>query len=317
MSRRAGLVAAVAALLISCATAPGHGHADQAGLGHAREEGPLKVLVLGEDHHPNLVPRTDPAFQRVTAELQLVMARRGFRILDAAAIGADLGWRRRGDLDRTGVLELAKLANASERAANRTRAAVVFRIEATSRALAYTNRVAVHLSGEVYDVASNRYLGGFHLPTETVSTAGPCFAPACASDVVGSRARDLAAELGDVLARKLAYLADPDEIETTRVAALEGVYTLTLRHLSTETALAIVEVMTAEFPGYRSHALIRSGSAVRRYEYVTTASAAKLERWLTLLLLDMGLDPGGAVALAVRAGEIRIERVLPDRAAED
>jgi hypothetical protein len=75
--------------------------------------------------------------------------------------------------------------------------------------------------------------------------------------------------------------------------------------------MAILDVMTDEFPGYRSHALIRRGTALRRYEYVTTTDPATLERWLTLLLVDMGLDPAATVALSVRPGTILIERVLP------
>ena len=59
---------------------------------------------------------------------------------------------------------------------------------------------------------------------------------------------------------------------------------------------------------------IRRGETLRRYEYVTTAAPATLERWLTLLLVDMGLDPAGPVALSVRPGEIGIERILPTTA---
>lgn len=312
MARRTLLMTALAGVLLSCASAPGLGHADD--ISGARDGGPVKVLVLGEDDHRNLVARDDPAFRRVMSELQGMMNRRGFRVVDEAAIAADLGWGWRGIQDRSEVLEFAKLTNATETAENRVRAAVVFRIEASVRDLAYTSRVDLHMSGELYDVVGNRYLGGFDLPTETVSTPGRCLTSACASDVVGNRARELASALGEALSRKLAYLADPDEVERTRIAALEGVYTVTLRHLSTENAMAIVEVMAEEFPGYRSHDLIRSGPETRRYEYVTTASGAKLERWLTLLLIDMGLDPENEVLLRVRDGEILMERVLPRRA---
>ena len=311
MARRTFLMSMLAGVLLSCASAPGFGHADD--ISGAQDGGPIKVLILGEDDHVNLVPRDDPAFGRVMSALQDMMYRRGFRVVDEAAIAADLGWGWRGSLDRAGVLEFARLANANENAGNRVRAAVVFRIEASIRDLAYTSRIDLHVSGELYDVVTNRYLGGFDLPTETVSTPGRCQTSACASDIVGSRAHDLASTLGDALSRKLAYLADPDDATLTRVAALEGVYTVTLRYLSTEDSLAVVEVMREEFPGYRSHELIRSGPEMRRYEYVTTASSAKLERWLTLLLLDMGLDPENEVLLRVRDGEIVIEHVLPRR----
>jgi hypothetical protein len=241
--------------------------------------------------------------------------RRGFRVVDEDAIAAGLGWSRAAGRDRLDLLEVARLANASERASDRVRAAVLFRIEGSVRDLAYTTRVELHLSGEIVDAASNRFLGAFDLPAETVSTAGRCVAYACASQAVAARAQDLATELGTVLAAKLAHLAPPERAGPLTAgpaaAALDGVYTLTLRHLDPGDAMAILDVMTDEFPGYRSHALIRRGTALRRYEYVTTTDPATLERWLTLLLVDMGLDPAAAVALSVRPGTIMIERVLP------
>lgn len=313
MACRGLTLALGACFLISCASAATYGQADDRP--YATAEGPIPVLVLGEDRDVDTLPRHDPAFRRVVAELQSAMARRGFRVVDEDAIAAGLGWSRAAGRDRLDLLEVARLANASERASDRVRAAVLFRIEGSVRDLAYTTRVELHLSGEIVDAASNRFLGAFDLPAETVSTAGRCVAYACASQAVAARAQDLATELGTVLAAKLAHLAPPERAGPLTAgpaaAALDGVYTLTLRHVDPGDAMAILDVMTDEFPGYRSHALIRRGTALRRYEYVTTTDPATLERWLTLLLVDMGLDPAAAVALSVRPGTIMIERVLP------
>lgn len=315
MAHRALLPALAAMTLISCASAAVPGRADDRR--YASDEGPIPVLVLGEDRGGDTLPRHDPAFARVLTELQAALARRGFRVVDEDAVGAGLGWDRTEGRDRLDLLEIAKLANASDRAVDRVRAAVLFRIEGRVRDLAYTTRVELHLSGELVDATANRYLGSFDLPAETVSTAGRCAVDDCASQAVAERARDLAAELGAVLARKLAHLAPPPSEATAAGptdASLDNLYTVTLRQLAPEDAMAIIDVMTDEFPGYRSHTLIRRGERLRRYEYVSTASPDTLERWLTLLLVDMGLEPDGAVALAVRPGEIRIERVLPPSA---
>jgi len=318
MACRGLTLALGACFLISCASAATYGQADERP--YATAEGPIPVLVLGEDRDADTLPRHDPAFRRVVAELQSAMARRGFRVVDEDAVAAGLGWTRVEGRDRLDLLEVARLANASERASDRVRAAVLFRIEGSVRDLAYTTRVELHLSGEIVDAASNRFLGAFDLPAETVSTAGRCVAHACASQAVAARAQDLATELGAVLAARLAHLAPPERAGPVTAgpptagpatATLEGVYTVTLRHMASEDAMAILDVMTDEFPGYRSHALIRRGTALRRYEYVTTADPATLERWLTLLLVDMGLDPAATVALSVRPGTILIERVLP------
>lgn len=317
MAGRAVALAFVGGVLISCAFAATRGHAQE--VGRSQPTGPVTVLVLGEDGHEALVPRTDPAFRRVVSELQDALDRRGFRVADEEAIAAGLGWAARPYRDKVDVLEAAKLADAAERASTRVRAALLFRIEASYRDLRYATRIDIHLSGELYDIRSNRFLGAFDLPTESVTAPGRCVTAACASDAVGTRARDLATELGAVLARRLAFhappeeavLAPPEEAATAGARALESVYTVTLRNLATEDALSIIGVMSDGFPGFRSSDLLRSGTALRRYEYVTTASPREIERWLTLLLVDMGLDPEHETVLRVRAGEVRIERVLP------
>lgn len=302
-------LAFVAGMLIFCASAATRGHAQEPGRTEA--SGPVTVLILGEDGHENLMPRTDAAFRRVVSELQNALDRRGFRVVDEQAIAVDLGWAARPSRDKVDVLEAAKLADDADRASTRVQAAVLFRIESSYRDLRYATRIDLHLSGEVFDTRSNRFLGAFDLPTETVTTTGRCFTGACVSDAVGARARDLAGELGAALARKLAALAPPEDTATAAVRALESVYTVTLRNLSTEDALSIIGVMSDGFPGFRSYDLLRSGTTLRRYEYVTTASAGEVERWLTLLLVDMGLDPQHVTVLSVRGGNIRIERVLP------
>lgn len=311
MTGRMIALAIVGSLLISCASAATGLRAGELTPGRGLEAGPLTVLVLGEDGHRNLVPRDDPAFRRVVATLQELLDRRGFRVVDEESIAADLAWDSTVGRDKIDVLEVAKLANASGRASSRVQAAALFRIEGAYRDLRYATRIDLRLSGELYDVRSNRFLGAFEVPAESVTAPGRCLSAACASHAVGERAGDLAVELGAVLARRLAALAPPEETVTDGARAFESVYTVTFRHLSTEDALSIVGVMTDGFPGYRSHDLLRSGAALRRYAYATTAGANEIERWLTLLLLDMGLDPQREILLAVRDGDIRIERVLP------
>lgn len=147
MANRTLLLALAAGMLISCASAATPGRADDRG--YSTEEGPIPVLVLGEDRGGHTLPRQDPAFRRVVTELQAAMAARGFRVVDEDAVAAGLGWGRAEGRDRLDLLEVAKLANASERASDRVRAAVLFRIEGSVQDLAYTTRVELHLSGEM------------------------------------------------------------------------------------------------------------------------------------------------------------------------
>lgn len=274
----------------------------------------VRVLVLGEDGGRYELPRSTGAFERVTVELQEAMRRQGFDVVDEHMIAADLGWWWSERRDKIDLMEVARLANDSERARNRVRAVVTFSIEASLRRLSFTDQYAITVRGRIYDAQSNRYLGAYELPSESFPGPKGCQADTCASQVVGERARDIATSIGAVLARRLSALADrgAGAGRAGGGGGLENVYTVTLRHLDAREAAQVIAVMTEEFPGYKSHELIRSGADLRKYEYETTASAAKLERWLGMLLLDMGLPPEDKVELVVRDGSISIERM--DRA---
>ena len=88
-------------------------------------------------------------------------------------------------------------------------------------------------------------------------------------------------------------------------------YTITLRYFTTGQARTIIDVMAHEFPGYRSHTLMSSDSATRRYSYVTSAGSHKLEEWLTILLGDMNLNPDTDVHINIQGAEIILERLHP------
>ena len=88
-------------------------------------------------------------------------------------------------------------------------------------------------------------------------------------------------------------------------------YTVTLRYFAPSEAMNIIDVMAREFPGYRSHTLMSSDTATRRYSYVTSAQPHKMEEWLTILLGDMGLNPDTDVNIAIEGVEITMEKLNP------
>lgn len=88
-------------------------------------------------------------------------------------------------------------------------------------------------------------------------------------------------------------------------------YTLTLRHFADREALAMVQVMAEEFPGYRSHNLIAKTAAVRDYEYLSTAKVFKLEEWLYLLLRHMGFDTERDILIQVDGTHLIVDKLVP------
>lgn len=75
--------------------------------------------------------------------------------------------------------------------------------------------------------------------------------------------------------------------------------------------MSIVAVMADEFPGYKSHRLMRTDQGVRRYAYVTTAGPARMEEWPTVLLADMNFNPDKEIRIAIDGTDITVEKIVP------
>ena len=88
-------------------------------------------------------------------------------------------------------------------------------------------------------------------------------------------------------------------------------YIVILRYFGERDSYAVMRVMANEFPGYRSHRLIKATENSQRYEYRTTAKAFKLEEWLGILLRDMGFDVEREVAIRVQGSEILVDQRAP------
>ena len=88
-------------------------------------------------------------------------------------------------------------------------------------------------------------------------------------------------------------------------------YTVTLRYFEDREALAILRVMTDEFPGFESVELMKKTPTVRRYNYLTTAKATKLEEWLYILLRDMNFDAKREFLVQVQGTEIIVDKLIP------
>ena len=304
--------------------------AAQSGIDASRNVGTnIPVLVMSEDEDPTTVKRSSDIFKRVIAELRGAMQRHGFRMVDEESVAVDLGWTVRDRRPKTELIETVKLMNKSRNASHRVRAWILFRIHAQAKQLDFSTKVQTRIDGEIYDATSNQFLDTFEMPREIYPAPADCLESAlCISEVVGDRAREIAAGLGEVLALKLERYSPPKTgggrrtgpdvpVTSDRPTGGDGghglltPYTLTLRYFDNREAITVVGVMADEFPGYNSHELLDKSAAVRRYSYVTTAKAAKLEEWLYILLNDMGFDPERETLVQVQGTDIRLEKLVP------
>lgn len=291
----------------------------------------IPVLVMSEDEDPTTVKRSSDIFKRVIAELQGAMQRHGFRMIDEESVAADLGWEITDRRPKRQLIETIKLMGKSNQASHQVRAWVLFRIHAQAKQLDHAVRVMTRIDGEIYDAASNQLVDVFEMPRERYPAPHDCLeSKICISEVVGDRAREIAGGLGDVLARKLQRYSPPRPTDGRRGTAVTGggggtggsthvgeghgmmtPYTVTLRYFDDREALTIIRVMTDEFPGYESVDLMRKTPTVRRYNYLTTAKATKLEEWLYILLRDMGFDAKREFLVQVQGTEIIVDKLIP------
>lgn len=283
----------------------------------------IPVIVMGEDSDPASVKRSSDIFKRVLAAMKGSMQRYGFRMVDEEFMAVDLGWKITDRRPKVELIEAAKLANNAGQGNLRSRAMVLFRIHATSKDLDFANKVTTRIDGEIYDIASNSFLDTFEIAPAAYSAPADCNS-VCISEVVGGKAREIAQNLGDVLAKKLSYLHEDqagsgstavgtgsDGVPSYAESQMLVPYTVELNYFDTREALAIIGVMADEFPGYNSHELLEKGSAVRKYEYVTNAKQAKLDEWLNILLIDMGFDVDKQINIDVQPGKITVEKIVP------
>ncbi len=280
----------------------------------------IGVLVLGDHSAPGAIGRNGPVWRRVTAELSESMWRRGYRVIDEAMAASQLGWRAGSWRSKSRMLDMAR--RAAEQGTPGVRVVVLLNMSA-HRVGGYgsggSRGIAVRMGGEIYDPLANQYLDGFEMPEQIVPLPSRCWG-GCQTDALAARAGEIAASLGDVLARKLGFLgARPNEAAPFQETPPEGIggavttWSLTLQGLEHERAFYIIGVMSEEFPGYISHDLLASTSMVRNYEYVSTANRDLLREWLALLLTDMDLDPIRDVELSVKGNAITLTRIDPNR----
>ena len=323
-------LAVIASFAAACATMPPPASAQ----GNVATN--IPVLVMSEDENPDTVKRSSNIFKRVIAELQESMQRHGFQMIDEESVAVDLGWTISDRRPKRELIERIKLMPKSGKASHQVRAWVLFRIFAQAKKLSFATKVRTRIEGEIYDAESNRFIGKFEWPDTAAGQGSEIEYPAphdclesrlCISEVVGDRAREIAGSLGDTLAKKLQRYSPPRGSGartgggtavtgggTTAGDAGHGMitpYTVTFRYFDDHEALTIMGVMSEEFPGYRTHELISKSATVRRYNYLTSAKAVKLEEWLYILLRDMGFDTKNELLISVSGSNILVDKLIP------
>ncbi|MDE0001645.1 MAG: hypothetical protein OXQ29_02995 [Rhodospirillaceae bacterium] len=292
----------------------------------------VPILIVGEDEKEITVRRSSEIHRRVIARLKNSMKRTGFRIVDEESVAVDLGWKIKDRRKRTELTRLAKLMTKSGKARHQVRAMVTFRVHAyqPKNSGSGIGSVQARMNGEIYDIRNNEFIDEYEMPLQEypAPSAEECNR-LCIHEVVGARAREIAASLGVILAKKLAHYRDASVGTGGSGGQGQAVtggnrggggsgsghtmqtnYTITLIDFTPKEAESIILVMETEWPGYKTHTLIDQEAAIRRYSYITSAKPNKMGEWFTILLSDMNYNPGRDVNVRIKGDEITVEEIV-------
>ncbi|MGB1919847.1 MAG: hypothetical protein ACPHW3_09465 [Candidatus Puniceispirillales bacterium] len=78
--------------------------------------------------------------------------------------------------------------------------------------------------------------------------------------------------------------------------------------LDNDEMLELIDLMEHEFPGFVAITQTESRSPRLRFSYHTTVTAQKLNEWLRVSLMEIGIDPDTDAALQVKSGFISVKR---------
>lgn len=291
----------------------------------------IPVIVMGEDSDPMSVARTSDIFRRVISMIQEQMSRYDFYVIDEEMLAVEMGWQVRARRPKTELMQVVQLANQSRDPRLQARAMVIFKIRAAAQNVGFATKAMVRITGDIYDYQARRYIGGWEAPRMEFPAPANCTGM-CIQEVVGDHARDVAAQVGDVLRKKLAYLtrgagapaaAAPAASAPAATAAapvagcpadldtgLPSTFAIVMSNFTTREYMEIKNVMETEFPCFITTRNPSGDTSKRIYGYVTRASASKVEEWINILLMDMGLDPDSQVKVLTQGTQIHLDKIF-------
>jgi hypothetical protein len=241
------------------------------------------LMIMGEDADKDTVPRKSRVFRRVLDQLSNMLHDEGFDVYDETAVtleNFEQGRSRRTDAE---IIDIAKMVRNPP-----IDVAVIFQIYASAKKKSYTTKVKTRVTGRILNVNSGQRMGNFEIKSPKHWNAPPNCKRECILEIVGDHSKDLAQEVGDVLAQKLAHMipAESDGGDDDMGGGGGGMamsYTLKFEGFSADDLDEFEEYLVI-FSGYRSHRPTESMGRKHYYQYKSTISSAKLQRNIRKML---------------------------------
>lgn len=243
------------------------------------------LLVLGEDHDPDAIPRDSRVFKRVLVSLQDQMSDKGFDVYDETAVTLEnfaQGRKRRSDAE---IIDIAKTIKKPP-----MDVAVIFTIYAAVRDVGYTSKVKVRIEGRLLQVKTGQHLGAFEVKGPPEWNAPAKCNRECVIESVGDYAKTLGNDLGSVLAEKLAWIVAPNQ-DVTQVkndSALPTAYNLIFDGFNPAEVMKIEEYLVM-FSSYKNHRPTYNSNTKAEFWYESGITSSKLNRNLQKMLAELDI----------------------------
>jgi len=240
------------------------------------------LLIMGEDHDKDTVPRHSRVFKRVLAAVSNQISDLGYDVYDETAISLDnfaQGRSRRSDAELMDIARSVKKPPID--------VAVFFSIYASAKAEEHTTKIRTRLTGRILNVSSGQFLDQFEVTSPREWNAEPKCTRECILETVGDYSRTLANDLGAILAEKLEAIVSPGT-GGFKEQELANAYTLIFDNFSPEDVLEIEEYLVI-FSGYSTHRPVYQSQRRAEIWYESTIGSAKLNRNMVRMLDELDL----------------------------
>ncbi len=275
------------------------------------------LLVVGEDADTDTIPRHSRIFDRVLRAIEGELQAYGFAVYDETLLSLDIT-----DPERVRRTDAEWYTIASRIQTPPIDAVVSFEIFASTQKANFADitDLRLRIPGRILHVPTHRALANFEVAYNVgdLPPLPPNCDRECVLEHVGDQARQVAADVGAVLAARLDQITPPapaqenqtsqsenrNDVSQDECSGLSSAFTMQFRGFSPQELTAIEEYLVV-FRGYEHHRPMRSGAAQTDYWYETCSDTARLSNNLRLMSQHLGLT----TRIALTGNRIEIDNI--------
>ncbi|MBL6782873.1 MAG: hypothetical protein ISQ21_07525 [Alphaproteobacteria bacterium] len=169
-----------------------------------------------------------------------------------------------------------------------------------------SRQLSMRLAAQIY-TTSNGFVANWVEPSQVILMPENCN-QICLDGLLlpelEAQADSLASNIIQVLKRPTGSTAGSSDGEAIPIQ----IFKVEMIDLDNEEMLELMDLMEHEFPGFIAITQTESRAPRLRFSYHTTVSAQKLNEWLRVSLMEIGIDPDDDAALQVQSDFISIKR---------